>query len=70
MHERWRSLDAARSRGEQDAVVEPVPERPQSYISISIFELREDPEHWENWSVAHYFGLRTVRLAGTAKERR
>jgi len=51
-------------------VVEPVPERPQSYISISIFELREDPEHWENWSVAHYFGLRTVRLAGTAKERR
>ena len=66
MHDRWRSLDAARSRGEQDAVVKPVPERPQSYISISYFELREDPEYWENWSVAHYFGLRTVRLAGSA----
>jgi len=70
MHDRWQSLNAARSRGEQDAVVEPLPGRPRSYISISYFELREDPEHWENWSVAHYFGLHTVRLAGNANDKR
>lgn len=68
MHDRWRSLDAAVTRGERDVVVEPLPARPQSYISF--FELREDPEYWENWSVAHYFGLHTVRLAGNANERR
>lgn len=63
MRDRWRSLEAARARGEQDAVVEPLPVRPLSYISF--FELRRDPDYWENWSVAHYFGLRSVRLAGS-----
>jgi len=64
---RWRSLEAARARGEQDAVVEPLPARPQSYINY--FELRQDPAYWENWSVARYFGLRTVRLGGNKENR-
>jgi hypothetical protein len=68
MRDRWRSLEAAQERGEQDAVVEPLPPRPQSYISY--FELRQDPGHWENWNVAHYFGLRTVRLGSNKKEGR
>jgi Family of unknown function (DUF6056) len=68
MHNRWRSLQAARAHGELDAVVEPLPKRPKSYIRY--FELREDPEYWENWSVAHYFGLRTVRLASDTNEDR
>ena len=66
MRDRWRSLEAARARGEQDAVVGPLPARPQSYISY--FELRQDPAYWENWSVAHYFGLRSVRLGGDTRE--
>lgn len=68
MRDRWRSLEAAQARAEQDAVVEPLPARPQLYISY--FELRQDPAYWENWSVAHYFGLRSVRLGGTNKENR
>ena len=66
MRDRWRSLEAARARGEEDAVVGPLPARPQSYISY--FELRQDPAYWENWSVAHYFGLRSVRLGGDTRE--
>lgn len=68
MRDRWRSLETARSRGEQDAVVEPLPARPQSYIRF--FELRQDPDHWVNWGVAHYFGLRTVRLGGSDQDDR
>jgi hypothetical protein len=71
MHERWRVLEAAHAGGEQDAVVEPLQkERPQSFIARNYFELREDPEHWENWCLAHAYGLRTVRLAGKADESR
>lgn len=61
MHGRWRTLDAARARSQQDAFVEPIKVHPQSYINY--FELRDDPNYWENTSVARYFGLRTVRLA-------
>jgi hypothetical protein len=60
LRDRWRALEAAAARGERDVLVDPLPGRPGSYISY--FEVREDPEHWENWSVAHYFGLRTVAL--------
>jgi hypothetical protein len=67
MRDRWWSLAAAQGRGEPDAMVEPLPERPQSYISIHYFELREDSEFWENRCVADYYGLRTVRLAGKAR---
>jgi hypothetical protein len=62
MKERWRSLAAASRDGERDAIVRPLPARPTSYIKY--FELTEDPEFWVNWSVAHYFGLGSVRLAG------
>ncbi len=62
MGARYRSLAAAASRGEQDAVVEPLPQQPESFIKY--FELRQDPDYWENWSVAHYFGLSTVRMSG------
>lgn len=65
MQRRWHALNAARDRGEQDAVLKPLPARPQSYAS---FELHEDPEYWENWGVAHYFGLRTVRIESKAEE--
>jgi Family of unknown function (DUF6056) len=68
MRDRWRTFEAAQARGEQDAVVDPLPARPQSYIGY--FELRQDPEYWENWSVARYFGLRTVRLGGDGKDSR
>lgn len=68
MLDRWRSLEAAQARGEQDALVESLPARPQSYIRY--FELREDPGYWVNWSVAHYFGLRTVRLGSDKNESR
>ncbi len=61
MHERWRALYAARARGEEDAIVTRLPVRPR--IFIRYFEVRDDPEYWENKSVACYFGLRTVRLA-------
>jgi len=62
MDARYRSLSAAAARGEQDAAVEPLPQKPESFIKY--FELREDPDYWENWSVAHYFGLNTVRMSG------
>jgi hypothetical protein len=62
MDDRYRSLAAAAARGEQDAVVEPLPQQPELFIQY--FELRENPEYWENWSVAHYFGLKTVRMSG------
>src|SRR5918993_5279927 len=61
---RWPGLRAAAARGERDVVVDPLEARPGSYITY--FEVREDPEYWENWSVAHYFGLRTVVLRSTA----
>ena len=61
---RWQGLRAAAARGERDVVVDPLEARPGSYITY--FEVREDPEYWENWSVAHYFGLRTVVLRSTA----
>jgi hypothetical protein len=57
---RDRTLRAAAARGEQDVTVAPLYVRPQSYITY--FEVTDDPEHWENWSVAHYYGLRTVVL--------
>jgi hypothetical protein len=57
---RWEALRAAAARGESDVVIEPLEARPGSYITY--FEVREDPEYWENWSIAHYFGLRTVVL--------
>jgi hypothetical protein len=60
---RWQALRAAAARGERDVVVDPLEARPGSYITY--FEVREDPEYWENWSVAHYFGLRTVVLRST-----
>jgi hypothetical protein len=60
MRNRWRSLRLAATRGEEDVLVDPLQVRPQSYITY--FELREDSTYWENWSVAHYFGLRTVAL--------
>jgi hypothetical protein len=60
LRDRWHALEAAAARGERDVLVDPLHARPGSYIAY--FELREDPEHWENWSVAHYFGLRTVAL--------
>jgi hypothetical protein len=60
LRNRWQSLEVAAKRGEQDVLVEPLHVRPQSYITY--FELRDDPAYWENWSVAHYFGLRTVAL--------
>ena len=62
MGERYRSLAAAAALGERDAAVEPIPQQPESFIKY--FELREDPDYWENWSVAHYFGLNTVRMSG------
>jgi hypothetical protein len=68
MVERLRSLEGAQARGEHDVVVEPLPARPQSYMPY--FELSQDPEYWVNWSVAHYFGLRTVRLGGDKTESR
>ena len=61
MRDRWRTLATARARGAGDAVVARLPARPRSYAG---FELHEDPAYWENWGVAHYFGLRSVRLAG------
>lgn len=67
MQSRWRYLDSERVRGEYDAIVKPLPARPQSYIRY--FELQEDPQYWENWSVAHYFGLRSVRLVSNLPER-
>ncbi|MEP6637636.1 MAG: hypothetical protein ABJB97_13005 [Acidobacteriota bacterium] len=48
--------------------MKPLPTWPQSYISY--FELREDPQYWENTSVAHYYGLRSVRLAHNFDESR
>lgn len=68
MHSRWLSLQTARDRDEGDVVVKPLPSRPQAYINY--FELREDPNHWENTSVAKYFGLNTVRLASNIVENR
>ncbi len=62
MNTRHRLLAAAAARGEQDATVGPLPEKPKSFIQY--YELRQDPEYWENWSVAHYFGLNTVRMSG------
>jgi Family of unknown function (DUF6056) len=60
LRNRWHALEAAAARGERDVLIEPLQGRPESYITY--FEVREDPEYWENWSVAHYFGLRTVAL--------
>jgi hypothetical protein len=68
MGARYRSLAAAAARGEQDAEVEPLPQKPESFIKY--FELREDPDYWENWSVAHYFGLNTVRMSGKSDKNR
>jgi len=68
MDNRYRSLTAAAAKGEQDAVVEPLPEKPKSFIRY--FELRENPDYWENWSVAHYFGLKTVRMSGKSDKSR
>ncbi len=68
MDNRYRSLAAAAAKGEQDAVVEPLPEKPESFIQY--FELRENPDYWENWSVAHYFGLNTVRMSGESDKSR
>lgn len=68
MGARYRSLAAAAARGEQDATVEPLPQQPESFIKY--FELREDPDYWENWSVAHYFGLNTVRMSGKSDKNR
>jgi hypothetical protein len=65
---RWQALRAAAARGERDVVVEPLEARPGSYITY--FEVREDPEYWENWSVAHYFGVRTVVLRSTDRSDR
>jgi hypothetical protein len=60
MQARWHSLELASARGGRDVLVEPVNVRPPSYITY--FGLREDSTYWENWSVAHYFGLRSVAL--------
>jgi hypothetical protein len=60
LRDRWHALEAAAARGERDVLIEPLQGRPESYITY--FEVRQDPEYWENWSVAHYFGLRTVAL--------
>ena len=60
LRNRWHALEAAAARGERDVLIEPLQGRPESYITY--FEVREDPEYWENWSVAHYFGLHTVAL--------
>jgi hypothetical protein len=68
MNARYRSLAAAAARGERDVAVEPLPQKPESFIKY--FELREDPDYWENWSVAHYFGLNTVRMSGKSDENR
>lgn len=68
MGARYRSLAAAAARGERDALVEPLPQKPESFIKY--FELREDPDYWENWSVAHYFGLDTVRMSGKSDKNR
>jgi hypothetical protein len=68
MDARHRSLAAAAARGEQDAEVEPIPQQPESFIKY--FELRQDPEYWENWSVAHYFGLNTVRMSSKSDKNR
>lgn len=68
MDTRYSSLAAAAARGEQDATVEPLPQHPESFIKY--FELREDPDYWENWSVAHYFGLNTVRMSGKSDKNR
>ena len=62
MDARHRLLAAAAARGEQDVTVGPLPQQPELFINY--FELREDPNYWENWSVAHYFGLKTVRMSG------
>jgi hypothetical protein len=59
--QRDRTLKAAAARGEQDVIVAPLYVRPQSYITY--FDVTDDPEHWENWSVAHYYRVRTVALA-------
>jgi len=68
MGARYRSLAATAARGERDAAVEPIPQQPESFIKY--FELREDPDYWENWSVAHYFGLNTVRMSGKSDKNR
>jgi hypothetical protein len=68
MDARYSSLAASAARGEQDATVEPLPQQPESFIKY--FELREDPDYWENWSVAHYFGLNTVRMSGESDKNR
>ncbi len=68
MDARYQSLAVAAAKGEQDAVVEPLPQKPESFIKY--FELREDPNYWENWSVAHYFGLNTVRMSGKSDKSR
>lgn len=68
MGDRWRSLEAASANGTPDVTVKPVWPHPKSYIAY--FELREDPNYWENRSVANYFGLRSVRMAGKSDKAR
>ena len=64
MQDRWAQLRGTASLGEEaDVEVPRVWVRPKIFISAEYFELREDPQHWENFSVARYFHLRTVRLA-------
>jgi hypothetical protein len=65
---RWAALVDARTRGATEVRLEPLVVRPRSYIAY--FEVREDPEYWENWSVAHYFGLSRVVLDSSASRSR
>jgi hypothetical protein len=62
---RWSALEEASRRGEREVRVAPLTTRPQSYIRY--FEVRDDPEYWENWSVAHYFGVERIMLASNSK---
>ncbi len=68
MGDRWRLLEAASAKGTPHVTVKPVWAHPKSYIAY--FELREDPNYWENRSVANYFGLRSVRMAGKSDKGR
>jgi hypothetical protein len=62
---RWSALGDAERLGAYEMRVPPLAIRPRSYIAY--FEVREDPEYWENWSVAHYFGLSRVMLDSTSR---
>ena len=68
MQDRWILLRTAASSGSRDIEVPRVWVRPKLYISADYFEIREDPEHWENFSVARYFHLRSVQLAPAPRD--